>query len=219
MTNDLSKAGTSSRPRYSALCQPDGGIIDDIVVYRRSAEDLLVCVNASNRDKDFASVRTESISRGANLRDAGDDWAQLALQGPKAAEILAKLTKLDLSKIGTYRFSEGEVAGRKMIVARTGYTGEDGFELFCKPDDALPLLERARPRRERRRGLVPAGLEGPRLSLRTEMKYCLYGNDIDETTNPARGRPGLDRQAGQARWQRKLHRRPKLCAAAKARKT
>jgi aminomethyltransferase len=183
VTNDLSKAG-DGQAQYSALCQPDGGIIDDIVVYRRAADDLLVCVNASNREKDFAWFRDNL--KGADLRDEGDEYAQLALQGPKAAEILAKLVSkrsgLDLSKIGTYRFQDGEVAGRKMIVARTGYTGEDGFELFCKPEDALPLwntlIEAGKPE-----GLVPAGL-GARDSLRTEMKYCLYGNDIDETTNP-----------------------------------
>ncbi len=179
VTNDLGKTA-DGQAQYSALCQPDGGIIDDIVVYRRSAEDLLVCVNASNRDKDFAWFRDNL--KGADLRDEGDEWAQLALQGPKAVSILSRLTKLDLSKIGTYRFSEGEVAGRKMIVARTGYTGEDGFELFCRPEDAMPLwnalLEAGKPE-----GLVPAGL-GARDSLRTEMKYCLYGNDIDETTNP-----------------------------------
>ena len=179
VTNDLSKT-SDGQAQYSALCQPDGGIIDDIVVYRRSAEDLLVCVNASNRDKDFAWFRDNL--KGADLRDEGDDWAQLALQGPKAVAILAKLTKVDLSKIGTYRFQEGEVAGRKMIIARTGYTGEDGFELFCKPQDAMPLwnalIEAGKPE-----GLIPAGL-GARDSLRTEMKYCLYGNDIDETTNP-----------------------------------
>ena len=179
VTNDLSRAA-DGQAQYSALCKRDGGIIDDIVVYRRAADDLLVCVNASNREKDFAWFKDNL--NGADLRDEGDDWAQLALQGPKAAEILARLTKLDLSKIGTYHFSEGEVAGRKMIVARTGYTGEDGFELFCKPADALPLwdalLEAGKPE-----GLVPAGL-GARDSLRTEMKYCLYGNDIDETTNP-----------------------------------
>jgi aminomethyltransferase len=165
---------------YTAVCTEAGGIIDDVVVYRRSATDFLVCINASNREKDVAWFK-DHLER-AEQRDASDDYAQLALQGPRAAAILAKLTPLDLTKIGTYRFENGVVAGRKMLVARTGYTGEDGFELFCRPEEAVPLwnalLEAGQPA-----GLIPAGL-GARDTLRTEMKYCLYGNDIDETTNP-----------------------------------
>ena len=115
-------------------------------------------------------------------RNESDRWAQLALQGPKAAAILQRLTRTDLATLGTYRFAEGEVDGRKAIIARTGYTGEDGFELFVANEHADPLweklLETGKPD-----GLVPAGL-GARDSLRTEMKYALYGNDIDDLHTP-----------------------------------
>jgi aminomethyltransferase len=179
VTNDLSRAA-DGQAMYTAICTEAGGIVDDVVVYRRSVTDFLVCVNASNREKDVAWF--EDHLEHAEQRDASDDYAQLALQGPRAAAILAKLTPLDLTKIGTYRFESGEVAGRKMLVARTGYTGEDGFELFCRPEEAVPLWN-ALLEAGQLEGLMPAGL-GARDSLRTEMKYCLYGNDIDETTNP-----------------------------------
>jgi aminomethyltransferase len=181
VTNDVSKAA-DGQAQYSAICNERGGIVDDIVVYRRSATDLLVCVNASNRGKDFAWFRERAPKGATEVRDEGDGYAQLALQGPKAASILQRLTRDDLAAIGSYHFREGAVAGKKMLIARTGYTGEDGFELFCQPGDApalwAALLEAGKPD-----GLVPCGL-GARDSLRTEMKYCLYGNDIDDTTSP-----------------------------------
>ncbi len=181
VTNDVAQA-RDGQAQYAAVCNDRGTIVDDVVVYRRSATDLLVCVNASNRDKDFAWFRAHVRDAATELTDVGDDYAQIAIQGPKAAEILAKLTQIDLAPIGTYRFRPGAVAGRELLIARTGYTGEDGFELFCRPDDALSLwnalLDAGQPQ-----GLVPCGL-GARDSLRTEMKYCLYGNDIDDTTTP-----------------------------------
>jgi aminomethyltransferase len=181
VTNDVS-AAADGQAQYAALCHPHGGIVDDVVVYRRSADDLLVCVNASNRQKDFDWFVENTKSLGVDLTDQGDQYAQLALQGPKAAAILARLTKLDLTKISNYHFSQGEVAGRPALVARTGYTGEDGFELFCAPGDSVPiwdaLMETGRPEK-----LIPCGL-GARDSLRLEMRYCLYGNDIDDGTSP-----------------------------------
>ncbi len=182
VTNDLA-ACADGQAMYAAICNDNGGIVDDVVVYRRSANSFLVCVNASNRDKDFDWFRahTPGLS-GLSLRDEGDAWAQIALQGPKAAQILARLTPAKLGGLANYRFTVGNVANRTCLIARTGYTGEDGFELFCKPDDALPLwdalLEAGAPE-----SLIPCGL-GARDSLRTEMKYCLYGNDIDDETTP-----------------------------------
>jgi len=181
VTNDVA-AAADGQAQYAALCHPHGGIVDDVVVYRRAADDLLVCVNASNREKDFDWFVENTKSLGVDLTDQGDQYAQLALQGPKAAAILARLTELDLAKIGNYRFAQGDVAGRSMLVARTGYTGEDGFELFCAPGDAVPLwdalMETGRPEK-----LIPCGL-GARDSLRLEMRDCLYGNDIDDRTSP-----------------------------------
>ncbi len=182
VTNDLASCAVG-QAMYAAVCNERGGIVDDVVVYRRAPDDFLVCVNASNREKDFRwfAERTKDL-RSLELRDEGGDWAQLALQGPRAQAILSRLTKLDLASIGSYRFAQGEVAGRSALVARTGYTGEDGFEIFCAPKDAVPvwdaLMEAGAPD-----GLTPCGL-GARDSLRTEMKYCLYGNDIDDETTP-----------------------------------
>jgi aminomethyltransferase len=178
-TNDLGKVA-DGQAQYGCLCRESGGIVDDVVVYRRAADDLLVCVNASNRQKDFEWLAAHA--GGADVRNESDDWGQLALQGPKAAELLQRLTKVNLSALRTYRFSSGEVAGVPCLVARTGYTGEDGFELFCPPDRAAglwdALIEGGRPE-----GLVPAGL-GARDSLRLEMAYRLYGNDMDDSTTP-----------------------------------
>ena len=155
VTNDVAQT-RDGQAQYAAVCNDPGTIVDDVVVYRKSATDLLVCVNASNRDKDFAWFREHVRDAGTDLADVGDDYAQLALQGPKAAAILGKLTKVNLKPIGTYHFTQGSVAGRDMLIARTGYTGEDGFELFCAPADAAAPLGRAARRRANSRGSCPA---------------------------------------------------------------
>jgi len=178
-TNDLTKVA-DGQAQYGCLCRENGGIVDDVVVYRRSAEDLLVCVNAGNRQKDFEWLRDHA--GGAQVANESDDWAQIALQGPKAQAILQPLTAADLSKLKAFRFTEGEVAGVTCTIARTGYTGEDGFEFFCRPSDGVrlwkALVEAGRPE-----GLVPAGL-GARDTLRLEVAYRLYGSDMDDATTP-----------------------------------
>ena len=178
-TNDLSKCA-DGQAQYGCLCKEDGGIVDDVVVYRRGAEDLLVCVNAGNRAKDFDWLHGRAF--GADVQNESDAWAQLALQGPLGSQILQKLTSTRLSSVGTYRFTDGEVAGVRCIVARTGYTGEDGFELFCPPDAATKLWD-AILDAGASEGIRPCGL-GARDSLRLEMAYRLYGSDMDETTTP-----------------------------------
>jgi aminomethyltransferase len=178
-TNDLSRCA-DGQAQYGCLCHDDGGIVDDVVVYRRSAEDLLVCVNASNREKDFAWL--SSNGGGAEVANESDGWAQLALQGPLAPQILGRLTAVRLGSVGSYRFTEGEVAGARCLLARTGYTGEDGFELFCAPDAAEKLWD-ALLEAGAGEGIRPCGL-GARDSLRLEMAYRLYGNDMDEQTTP-----------------------------------
>ena len=179
ITNDLQKCA-DGQAVYAGLLNHKGGFVDDVVAYRFSPEHILICVNASNREKDFAwmsenTPRVQPVNRS-------DDFAQLAIQGPKAASIVQGLTDVPLESIATYRFREGTVAGVPCILSRTGYTGEDGFELYCPPDRAVTLwnalLEAGTPV-----GLVPAGL-GARDSLRTEMKYALYGNDIDDAHTP-----------------------------------
>ena len=178
-TNDLSKVA-DGQAQYGCLCRESGGIVDDVVVYRRSAEDLLVCVNAGNRQKDFEWLAGHAA--GADVRNESDAWAQLALQGPKAAGLLQRLCDVNLSQVKTYRFASGSVLGRPCLVARTGYTGEDGFELFCRPEDAEALwdglLTAGKPE-----GILPCGL-GCRDSLRLEMAYRLYGSDMDDDTTP-----------------------------------
>jgi aminomethyltransferase len=178
-TNDLSKCA-DGQAMYGCVCRESGGIVDDVVVYRRAGDDLLVCVNAANRDKDFAWLRDHAA--GADVRNESDEWAQLALQGPAAAGVLQKLTSVRLSSVGTYRFTTGEVAGIPCLIARTGYTGEDGFELFAPPDRAARLWD-ALLAAGKAEGVIPTGL-GARDSLRLEMAYRLYGSDMDDGTTP-----------------------------------
>ncbi|HSD66212.1 MAG TPA: glycine cleavage system aminomethyltransferase GcvT [Vicinamibacteria bacterium] len=165
--------------QYSALPMPNGCPVDDIIVYRRSARRFLVVVNAANAGKDWSWLLAQKPT-GCGLHDLSDQFALIALQGPKAEAILQGLTDVDLAKVAFYHFAEGTVNGVEAIVARTGYTGEDGFELFVAPDAAPALwgrlVEAGRPH-----GLLPAGL-GARDTLRLEARMILYGNDMDETT-------------------------------------
>jgi aminomethyltransferase len=177
-SNNVAKL-TDGQAQYSALPMPNGAPVDDIILYRRAADRYLMVVNAGNLEKDFLWLQAQR-PEGCTLRDRSADYALLALQGPLAQGILAGLTLIDLPGVAFYHFAEGEVAGHPATVARTGYTGEDGFELFVAPDRAASLwhslLEAGRAR-----GLVPAGL-GARDTLRLEARMCLYGNDMDETT-------------------------------------
>lgn len=179
ITNDLARIA-DGQAIYSGLLNPEGGFVDDIVAYRFSPEHIFICVNAANREKDFAWMKANA--KGVTPVDRSDDFAQIAVQGPKAFGLVQKLCQKDLSPIGTYRFTTGQVAGVDCIISRTGYTGEDGFELYCPPAKAealwFALLDAGQGD-----GVVPAGL-GARDSLRTEMKYALYGNDIDDTHTP-----------------------------------
>ncbi len=166
--------------QYSAMCLSDGGVVDDLLVYHMGAEDLRLVVNAANIEKDWAHL--ESLREGfdVEMADESEEVALLALQGPAAESVLAPLTPTDLTRIEYYRFEIGEVDGAPCVISRTGYTGEDGFELYAAAEDAARLW-RALERVGGPLGLVPAGL-GARDSLRLEMGYALYGNDIDEET-------------------------------------
>ncbi len=178
--NDASRLEVG-QAQYSAMCRPDGGIIDDLLVYRLDDEWMLV-VNASNREKDWEWMVRQSAGMDVDLEDRSERIALLALQGPRARGILARLASVDVEPIGYYRFAEGRVAGRRAMIAGTGYTGEDGFELYLDTDDAVgvwdALLEEGAID-----GLIPAGL-GARDSLRLEMGYALYGSDLDEDHTP-----------------------------------
>lgn len=180
VTNQVAKIA-DSQAVYTVMCRPDGGIVDDLVVYRFSPERIFICVNASNREKDFEWMKAEA--RGdCEVVNLSDEYAQIAVQGPKAAALVGRLTKAPLEGIKRYWFTSGEVAGKGAIIARTGYTGEDGFELYVASSDG-PAIWEALLEAGQELGVKPAGL-GARDSLRLEMCYPLYGNDIDDTTNP-----------------------------------
>ena len=176
--NNVAKL-VDGQAQYSALPMPTGCPVDDIIVYRRSERRYLVVVNAANIEKDWNWLLAQKPS-GCGLHDLSDQFALLALQGPKAEAILQGLTPIDLKQVAFYHFAEGTVNGAAAIVARTGYTGEDGFEIFVAPDAASALwrriVEAGQPH-----GLLPAGL-GARDTLRLEARMMLYGNDMDETT-------------------------------------
>jgi aminomethyltransferase len=176
--NDVARLA-DGQAQYSALPMPTGCPVDDIIVYRRSERRFLVVVNAANVEKDWRWLLAQKPS-GCGLHDLSEQFALLALQGPKAEAILQGLTPIDLKQVAFYRFAEGRVAGVEAIAARTGYTGEDGFEVFVAPE-AAPALWRAIVEAGQPHGLLPAGL-GARDTLRLEARMMLYGNDMDETT-------------------------------------
>ena len=179
-TNDASKIEVG-QAQYSTLCNENGFLLDDLLVYR-FADHYMLVVNGANHDKDWAWVSRFAGQFGVELEDRTDDIALLALQGPKAQAILARLTEHDLDSIRYYRFAEGTVAGVPAIISRTGYTGEDGFELYVAADDAAGVW-RALLEAGKEDGNLPTGL-GCRDSLRLEMGYALYGNDLDEARTP-----------------------------------
>ena len=166
--------------QYSAMCYPDGGIVDDLLLYKFEDHYMMV-VNASNLDKDFAWIK-ENLADDVKLQNVSDETGLLAIQGPKSFETLQKLTDIKLDEIPFYHFTEGILAGRKMIISRTGYTGEKGFELYHAPEDSSLLWEKIFEAGQEF-DIAPVGL-GCRDTLRLEMKYALYGNDIDKITNP-----------------------------------
>jgi aminomethyltransferase len=177
-SNNVAKL-EDGQAQYSSLPMPSGCPVDDVIVYRRSERRYLIVVNASNRAKDWQWLLDQKPA-GCGLHDRSDEFALLALQGPKAEAILQRLTQLELPAIRFYHFAEGAVSGHPAIVARTGYTGEDGFEVFVAPSAAVPLWK-AIVAAGAPDGLLPAGL-GARDTLRLEARMMLYGNDIDETT-------------------------------------
>ncbi|HEX6924768.1 MAG TPA: glycine cleavage system aminomethyltransferase GcvT [Longimicrobiaceae bacterium] len=175
-SNDVDRASVG-QAQYSTLLKQDGGVVDDLLVYR-FPEHFLLVVNASNREKDLAHLREHAGRFDVEIIDRSDDIALLALQGPRAQAILERLTGDRLDDIGYYHFREGRLLDRKALLSRTGYTGEDGFEIYLENRDAVPLW-RALLEAGKAEGLIPAGL-GARDTLRLEMGYALYGNDLDE---------------------------------------
>ena len=180
-TNDVSKLA-DGKIQYTCFPNGKGGIVDDLLVYRFDAETYLLVVNASNIEKDWNWCVAQN-TEGAELENASDRIAQLAVQGVKAVEVLQKLTSVDLSEIPYYTFKIGDFAGvENVILSNTGYTGAGGFELYFAPEDGEKIWD-ALFEAGAEYGIKPIGL-GARDTLRLEKGFCLYGNDIDDTTSP-----------------------------------
>ena len=180
-SNDASVL-TVGKAQYSCIPNDKGGIVDDILVYRCEEQKYLLVVNAANIEKDWAWIQTNNTI-GAELENASDKISQLAIQGSKALDVMQRLTSIDLATIPYYSFTMGEFAGVKdVIISATGYTGSGGFELYFYNNDGIKiwnaLFEAGKPE-----GILPIGLAA-RDTLRLEKGFCLYGNDIDDTTSP-----------------------------------
>jgi aminomethyltransferase len=185
VTNDLNKVALG-QAMYTCACRESGGIVDDLICYKHANDDILIVCNASNREKFWQHLVDQANGDGRlSLRDESDATGLIALQGPKALAALAaahpSLAELGL-KLRPFRFQPAEIAGCSVTVARTGYTGEDGVEIFCRAEDAPAVWDRLMEVGEPY-GITPAGL-GARDTLRLEARLSLYGNELSETTNP-----------------------------------
>ncbi|SEK19241.1 aminomethyltransferase [Maribacter orientalis] len=181
-SNDASKL-TIGRAQYSCLPNETGGIVDDLIVYRIKEEQYLLVVNASNIDKDWAHISSYNNEFKADMKNISEGYSLLAIQGPKAVEAMQPLTSIDLSAIKFYHFEVADFAGiEHVIISATGYTGSGGFEIYCKNEDVKQIWDKVFEAGADF-GIKPIGLAA-RDTLRLEMGYCLYGNDIDDTTSP-----------------------------------
>ena len=186
LTNDASV--DVGKAYYTTMCYPDGGIVDDLIVYRIGDQEYLMVVNAANLDKDWAWIQSHLQGFSVKVENESDETALVAIQGPRAQEVCAKLTDVDLNCIGYYEHTTNKFAGVDSLIARTGYTGEDGFEIYMKYPDAETVWD----------AVVQAGEEfdiaavglAARDTLRLEVGYPLYGNDIDHSTTPIEAKLG-----------------------------
>ncbi|MFC4078271.1 glycine cleavage system aminomethyltransferase GcvT [Salinithrix halophila] len=180
-TNDLSKAKIG-QAQYTVMCYPDGGTVDDLLVYKKGEESYLLVINAANTEKDVEWVEKHA-SGDVEVKNVSDETAQLALQGPLAETVLQRLTEADLSQIKLFRFKDDvEIAGVRGLISRTGYTGEDGFEIYLPAEDAPVLWTRILAEGEVE-GVIPCGL-GARDTLRFEARLALYGNELSASISP-----------------------------------
>lgn len=181
-SNDITKLEVG-KAQYSYLPNEKGGIVDDLIIYQIKDDQYLLVVNASNIEKDWDWISKYNQEFGADMRNISEDYSLLAIQGPKAVEAMQSLTDIDLSAIKFYHFEVGSFAGiPNVIISATGYTGSGGFEIYCKNEEAPQLWNKVFEAGEDF-GIKPIGLAA-RDTLRLEMGYCLYGNDIDDTTSP-----------------------------------
>ena len=181
-SNDASKL-VVGKAQYSCLPNESGGIVDDLIVYQIKDDQYLLVVNASNIEKDWNHISKYNTDIKAEMRDLSENYSLLAIQGPKAIEAMQSLTSLDLASIGFYNFEVGDFAGIKnVIISATGYTGSGGFEIYCKNEEVKQIWDKIFEAGANF-GIKPIGLAA-RDTLRLEMGYCLYGNDINDTTSP-----------------------------------
>jgi aminomethyltransferase len=181
-SNDASKLSIG-KAQYSCLPNETGGIVDDLIIYKMKEEQYLLVVNASNIDKDWEHISKYNKVFGAEIRNISADYSLLAIQGPKAVEAMQALTSVDLTALKFYTFEVAEFAGiPHVIISATGYTGSGGFEIYCKNEAVKQIWDRVFEAGADY-GIKPIGLAA-RDTLRLEMGYCLYGNDIDDTTSP-----------------------------------
>ncbi|RSK38550.1 glycine cleavage system aminomethyltransferase GcvT [Mangrovimonas spongiae] len=182
-SNDASKL-TIGKAQYSCMPNDDGGIVDDLIIYRIKEETYLLVVNASNIEKDWNWLQSKN-DVNAEMRDISEDYSLLAIQGPKAVEAMQSLSSHDLSDIKFYNFVVGDFAGiEHVIISATGYTGSGGFEIYCKNSEVKQIWDKVIEA-----GAKPIGLAA-RDTLRLEMGFCLYGNDINDTTSPIEAKLG-----------------------------
>lgn len=178
-TNDVTKLDVG-QAQYSAMLYETGTVVDDILVYRRGTDSFLLCVNASNATKDFSWLRDHCPRSGVALTDASNDYAQIAVQGPRARELVSRIVDIRIEDMRYYHFAEGKVCGTPSIIARTGYTGELGYELYVPAATGAKIWDNLLEEGQNL-GVKPCGL-GARDTLRLEVAFMLYGNDMDDTT-------------------------------------
>lgn len=181
LTNDLERI-TEGQCQYTLICYPDGGVVDDCIVYRFSTEKFLICVNASNTDKAFDWIKKNVPSSEAEVANVSASYAQIALQGPSSVEIMKAVSDKDPALIRTFHFTQMKVAGEQALVSRTGYTGEDGFEIYTALGSAEKVWS-ALMAAGKAHNIMPIGL-GARDTLRLEMGYPLYGHELSEKITP-----------------------------------
>ncbi|MBI5886127.1 MAG: glycine cleavage system aminomethyltransferase GcvT [Deltaproteobacteria bacterium] len=187
-TNDAGRV-VDGQCQYTLLCRPDGGVVDDTIIYRFNSERVIFCVNASNTAKAFDWINAQQRPSTVTVEDVSSAYAQIALQGPRSAEVIAGLIDVKPAKIKPFHFVMAVVAGCDAVVSRTGYTGEDGFEIYCEPDEAVTVWQ-ALMEAGRRCGIFAVGLAA-RDTLRLEMGYSLYGHELGDDITPLEA--GLDR--------------------------
>ena len=181
VTNDVAKL-YPGRVLYTPMCYPNGGVVDDLLIYKRAEDDFLLCINAGNIAKDVAWIKEQVRGFNCTIDDLSEEYGQLAIQGPKAVALAQSLTSAPLADLKYYHFTSDDVAGVPCLISRTGYTGEDGLELYCPAGNVVELAEKVLAAGGPF-GLELAGL-GARDSLRLEAGYPLYGHEITQDISP-----------------------------------